>query len=163
MPKIDNFTLEVVSTNQEADQLETEGLEFRSQYINSRKALDRGAVAFCIFVGRELAHIFWVGMTEEAKKGMGEPPYKVDFSRGEAFFAGAWTSPHYRRGGLAQYVGFQARQFLWESGKGLVRGTGRTDNTVSQQAYSRLGPKHYAEARYLKILWWKWWKEKPLT
>jgi hypothetical protein len=31
MPKIDNFTLKIVSTSDEADELEKEGLEFRSQ------------------------------------------------------------------------------------------------------------------------------------
>ena len=162
IPKIDNFTLKIVSSNEEADRLEAEGLEFRSQSVNNSKALEKRAVAFCIFVEQELAHTFWVGMTEEAKRSLNEPPYKVDFSKGEAFTGGAWTSPKYRRVGLAQYVGFQARQFLWRSGKGLVRGTVPKVNIASQQSYARLGRRYYAEARYLKILWWKSWKEKPL-
>ncbi|MCK4723816.1 MAG: hypothetical protein KAT75_10945, partial [Dehalococcoidia bacterium] len=57
MPKINDFTLKIISTNQEADELEADGLEFRSQVGNARERLDSGAVAFCIFVGRELANI----------------------------------------------------------------------------------------------------------
>lgn len=30
IPKIDNFTLKIVSSNEEADKLEAEGFEFRS-------------------------------------------------------------------------------------------------------------------------------------
>ena len=64
-PKTDNFTLKIISSNEEADKLEAEGFEFRSQDINSRKYLDNGAMAFCIFVGNELAHIDWTEMTQQ--------------------------------------------------------------------------------------------------
>ncbi len=40
--------------------------------------------------------------------------------------------------------------------------TARSEST-NQRAYAKLGPKIYAEARYLKILRWKSWKERPLT
>ncbi len=163
MPKIDDFTLKIVSTNQEAEELEAEGLEFRSQSIKSRKALDKGGVAFCVFVEGQLAHISWAGMTQEAKDALSEPPYKVDFSNGEAFTGGAWTSPRYRRKGLTDYSGFQVRQLLWESGITVVRGAVRTDNAAGLRSFTRLGRRWYAEARYLRILWWKYWKEKPLT
>jgi len=162
MPKIDDFVFKIISTNLMMDDLEAEGLEFRLHDSNARKYLDKGAIAFCIFVGQELAHISWAAMTEEAKKSLGEPPYRVDFSSGEVCTTRSWTSPHYRRRGLGQYVAFQARQFLCENGKGLVRDRTSTGNIVSRQSYVRLGRKFYAEARYLKILWWESWKEKPL-
>jgi len=49
MPRIQNFTFRIVATNEEADELEAEGHEFRSQISNSRQNLDKGAVAFCTF------------------------------------------------------------------------------------------------------------------
>jgi len=163
LPRIDDFTLKIVSTNQEADELEAEGLEFRSQSINSRKALDKEAVAFCVFVERELASICWVAMTQEAKNGLGEPPFRVDFSNNEVCHAECWTNPSYRGRGLAPYVDFKTAQFVDERGKVSERSVGRTSNIPSKRAYTKLGPNIRAEGRYLKILWWKSWKEKPMT
>ena len=55
LPEIQNFTFKVVSTKQQADELEAEGLEFRSQAANANDRLDKGAVAFCVFIERDLA------------------------------------------------------------------------------------------------------------
>jgi len=45
----------------------------------------------------------------------------------------------------------------------IRRGSIFKGNIVSQRGEAKFGyNKMYAEARYLKILWWKWWKEKPL-
>ena len=100
MPRVDDFTFEIISTNGEADELEADGLEFRSQAIHARETLDKGAVAFCIFAGRELAHIGWVAMTEEAKKSLDEFPFEVDFSDNKAVTTRVWTKPKYRGMGL---------------------------------------------------------------
>jgi RimJ/RimL family protein N-acetyltransferase len=163
MPRIDSFTLKTISTNQEADELEAEGLEFWSHGANYRKRLDKGAIAFCVFVGQELASIYWVAMTRQAKDSLNERPYTVDFSNNEVCTGGLWTNPKYRGMGLIPYVSFKVRQFLGESGKVLLRGAITTGNVASQRAYAKLGPNIHAEARYLRILWWKSWKEKPLT
>jgi len=161
-PKIEDFTLKIVSTNLEADELEAEGLEFRSHRRNARQRLDKGAIAFCVFVGKELAHIFWVAMSEEAKDALRELPYEVDFSRNEAIHGDLWTNPKYRGLRLPTYVGFKARQFLWENGKTFDRGPVARGNIAAQRAYVDASPRLYAEAHYIKILWWKSWKEKPL-
>ncbi len=79
LPDIPNLTLKVVSTNEQADELDREGFEFRSQFINARKRLDRGAIAFCIFIERELANIGWITLTKQAKDSLIELPFKVDF------------------------------------------------------------------------------------
>jgi hypothetical protein len=94
---------------------------------------------------------------------MDELPYKVDFSKGEAFVARAWSNPRYRQRGLSDYVGFQAFRFLGENGIGIARGAVGTCNIAGQRSFTRQGRRWYAEARYLKILWWKSWKEKPLA
>jgi len=163
LPRIDDFTLKIVSANQEADELEAEGLEFRSQSFNSRKALDKGAVALCVFVEQEIASICWVAMTQEAKNSLGEPPYDVDFSNHEACHPDSWTNPKYRGRGLAPYITFKATQLEGERGKVYRRSVARRGNIPSNRAYTKLGPNIHGQARYLKILWWKSWKESPLT
>jgi len=163
MPRIQNFTFRVVSTNQQADELEDEGLEFRSQVTKAREKLDRGAIALCVFVERELGYIDWNAFTEEAKKMVDPLPYKVDFANNEICDGGAWTNPKYRRMGLSRYASFKEHQFLQEKGVVTNRYSIFMSNIASQRSVAKFGPRMYAEARYLRVLWWKFWKEKPLT
>jgi len=163
LPRIEDFTLKIVTTNQEADELGAQGLEFRSYVINARERLDKGAIAFCIFVGQELAYIAWLAMSQQAKDVLDEPPFRVNFSDNEACWGGLWTSPQYRRMGLGTYGAFKRMQFMRERGKVIVRGAVAKDNVASLTMGTTHGQKRPVEARYLRILWWKSWKEKPLT
>ena len=163
MPKIQNFTFKIVSTNQQADELAAEGLDFSSEITRARKGLDKGAVAFCIFIEGELAHIGWVSMTEESRNACDSLPYQVNFSNKEACTGGTWTHPKYRGKGLMAYGYFKRFQFLREIGIRVSRNAVATSNIASQKAHAKFDPKIYAKARYLKILWWKFWKETPLT
>jgi len=162
LPKIDGFTSKIISTNEEANKLEADGFDFSLWPLGYRDALDKGAVAFCIFVGRELANICWVYLTDEAKESMGHPPYKVDFSNGEACPGGMTTNPKYRGMGLATYCHVKRCQFLREKGKIVSRTVADTNNVVSRRIAAKFGLKLCAEGRHLRILWWQSWKEKPL-
>jgi len=163
MPKIDNFTFKIISTNQEADELEADGLEFGSQAIIARESLAKGGVAFCIFVGPELAHIGWVAMTEEARKAADGLPYCVDFRNGQACTGGTWTAEKYRGKGLMTYGYWKRFQYIGEKGVRTSRNAVDTSNIASQKVHARFNPKIYAQARYLRILRWEFWKETPLT
>lgn len=55
MPKIQHFTLKVISANQEVEELTAEGFDFRRWHPMHRKRLDKGAIAFCILVEKDLA------------------------------------------------------------------------------------------------------------
>ncbi|MCK4724018.1 MAG: hypothetical protein KAT75_11970, partial [Dehalococcoidia bacterium] len=57
MPQIEHLSYCTISTNREADLLEADGFEFRSHCADSREKLEKGAVALCIFISRELANI----------------------------------------------------------------------------------------------------------
>jgi len=162
-PKIDHFDLKIVSTNQEADELEAYGLEFRSQIVKARKRLDKGAVAFCIFVGRELASIGWVAMTQKAKDSLNEPPYKVDFLNNEACATAVWTNPEYRRMGLHEYGVFKRHRFMLDHGVRTSRIIIAKWNIAFHTGSAKAGSQAYAEGRYLRILWWKSWRERPLS
>lgn len=161
-PRIQDFTLEVISTNQQADELTARGLDFHLQDSRAQQRLDKGAIAFCVFVGQELAHIGWVALNEEAKESLNEPPYKVDFANGEACVGGVWTNPKHREKGLMAYGYFKRSQFLKQRGKVLTRASVAKNNIVSQKMFAKFDSRVYAEGRYLKILCWKSWKEEPL-
>jgi len=162
LPKIQNFTFKVVSTRQQADELEAEGLEFRSHAVNANERLDKGAVAFLVFIERDLASIGWVAMTQEVKDSLALPPFRIDFPNGEACGGDFWTNPKYRGMGLMSYSLFKRLEFLRESGKIRDRSTGHRRNIASRKAATKVGCKIYAEARYLRILSWKFWRETTL-
>ena len=115
MPKIQDFTLNIVFTNQQADELAVAmGVDFRSYINNARRMLDKGAIAFCIFVKSELANIGWVAMTQEAKNIIDPTPYRVIFSDKEACTGSTRTIPKYRGKGLMTYSFFRRYEFLRE-------------------------------------------------
>ena len=162
-PRVQDFVHKIVSSNQEVDELTTKGFHFCPWYARDRKRLHAGAIALCIFIERELASVLWVALTQQAKDSIQKLPNKVDFSKGEAYAGGTWTSPKYRRMGLTRYNVFKREQLQLENGMVRNRGATLKGNVAGWTAAVDVGMKAYAEARYLKILWWKWWKEKPLT
>lgn len=163
MPKTNNFTFKIVSSAQQVDELAAEGLDLDLYFIDARQNLDKGAIAFCIFIGRELAHIGWVAITEKAKKTFDTESYQVDFSNNEACTGGTWTHPRYRGRGLMVYGYFKRFQFLRERGITVSRNAVVTKNIISQRGHAKFGPKRYAKGHHLKILRWEFWKETPLT
>ncbi len=164
MPKISDFALKIISSNREVDRLSAEGFDFRPWYSVYRRRLDAGAIAFCVFVGQELASMVWAATTQQARGSLGEPPYEVDFEAAESASGGAWTNPKYRRLGFYAYARLKRLQFLTENGITIDRAANSKQNTALNLSVAKfpLGLK-ISEGRYLKILWWKWWKETPLT
>jgi len=84
-PKIQNFAFEIVPTNQRLDELVARGFDFGIHGIRAREKLDKGALMFCIFIGKKLASIHWAATTQEAMNVQIKIPYKVDFSNSEAY------------------------------------------------------------------------------
>jgi len=162
LPKIQDYTLKIVSTRQQADEL-AGSFKLDSHLLSARRKLDKGAVAFCFFINDELAHIAWLAMSQEAKNSFAPLPYRVDFSDKQGCTGNAWTHPKYRGRGLMVYAYFKRLQFLWEHGFKSSRNAVNVANAVSRKAQIRLGPRMYARARYLKILWWDSWRETPFS
>jgi hypothetical protein len=165
LPKIQGFSLKVVSTNRQADDIVNEGFEDFRDYrfiVNARRCLDKGAIAFCFFVGRELAHIGLVAMDEEAKNTFDILPYRVDFSHGQACTGGTVTMPKYRGNGFMAYGYFKRLEFLRQQGYKTSRNVVAIDNKVSQRVHAKFGPRIHARARFLRIARWTLWKEAPL-
>ncbi len=163
LPKIDNFNFKVVYTNQQADELAAHGLDFRSPGIIDIDRLDKGAIAFCIFVGKELAHKNWVATTEHAKSHLTWLPFEVDFSNNQAYVGSVVTNPKFRGLGLWTYCYFKITQLLREKGIVATRYVLFEGNIDHQKRLAKkFSIKPYAEAKYLRILCWKHWKEKPI-
>ena len=161
-PSIDGLTLKIVSSNEEADELEAEGLQFRSHVQNAQQRLDKGAIAFCVFIGSELAHIGWVALSRDAQSSIGEPPFKVDFSNKEGCTGDAWTNPKYGRMGLSSYIYMRRLRFMLNNGIVTNCSAANKRNVLAQKYATKVDKNMCGEGRYLKILWWKSWKEKPL-
>lgn len=162
MPRIRELTVEIVFNNRQADELATKGLEFRSPDGRDRDKLDDGAIAFCFFVGQELAHKGWVALNEKAQKSIASLPHRVDYSRNEAYCGGTFSNPEFRGNGLMTYGYYKRLQFLREAGRTVSRNTVAKNNIASHKALARLKPRIYAQGHYLKILGWTFWKETPL-
>jgi hypothetical protein len=163
MPSRRDFTLHVVRTSQQADALEADGYEFRSYQTKASKGLDIGAIAFCIFVGRELANIGWIALTEEAKPYVDDWPYKVDFANKEACGGATLTIPKYRGYGFFKYQHYEKYEFLRQMGVVKSRFSVGIYNTASNNAQAKFEGRIYAKARYLRILGFESWKETPLN
>ena len=165
LPGLDGFRFEIVRGNDEADSLEREGLEFRSQHPKYRERLDEGAVAACVFVAGELAYAGWVALSDEAKESMGEPPYRfaVDFSNGEACTGSIWTNPKYREARLATYGYFKRLQYLRGEGRTVARSATDATNPATHRLLEKLGARMYGGGRLLRILCWESWKENRLS
>jgi hypothetical protein len=164
LPEIHNFTFKIISSNKEADKLaEASSSDFRTRFVRARNMLDKGAIAFCIFVKGEIAHIGWVALSEEAHKAVDNLPYRVDFLNHEACTGGTQTIPQYRSKGLMAYGYFKRFEFLREKGIVVSRNAVAKGNIASQKAHAKLSPRVHAEAKHLRLLWWHFWKEKPLV
>jgi ribosomal protein S18 acetylase RimI-like enzyme len=164
VPTLRNVTCVSVHSNEEADKIALRvGFDFRRHAVDARRHLDSGAIAHCIFYQGEIAYMGWVGMNEDAHRSLRQPPYRVDFAGGEAFTAGGWTDPRYRRMGLAAHGYSQRIEFLRSRGTRVARAVVATDNIPSQGLLAKMGGRRYAEGRYLRLLWWRFWSEVPLS
>jgi hypothetical protein len=163
-PKTQNCTLKITSTPEQIDELMAEGFDFsfHPNIYDIKKRISRGAIAFCAFVGQDLAHITWVALNKEAKRDLDVLPYAVDFSNNEVCSGASETNPEYRRMGIYAYVYSKIFSFLSGEGLSIDRFTIGKDNIASQNALAKFNPIIYAEGEYSKFLWWKFWKEKPI-
>ena len=163
MPYISNFTLHIVSTNRQADTLEADGYEFSNYQQRQSRGLDIGAIAFCIFVGQELAHIGWVALTEEAAPYVDSWRYHVDFTGGEACSGSSSTLPQYEGKGLFKYGYYRRFEYLREMGVDKMIASVDINNTASNNMHAKFHPKIRARVRHIKFLGWESWKEWKLS
>jgi len=163
LPAMQDYTFHIITTNQQADELADHGFQdLRKHWRTARQGLEAGAIVFCVFVGRELAHVGWLAMNNKAKNTFDSLPYCVGFSSNEACTGGTWTWPKYRGKGLMKYSYFKRFQYLWEKGIKTSRNAVGVDNVASQKVHAKFNPRIYARARYLRVGKWYLKKESPV-
>lgn len=163
-PKIQGFVFEIIPTNQRLDELVAQGFDFGIQGIRAREKLDKGALMFCIFIGKELACIHWAAVNQEAANSLVNGiVYRKGFSNSEAYLGWSVTNPRYRRMGLSLYLSSEKQRLLTTMGKTTGKWIAEKSNLAMRKLTIKVGGKVYAEVRYLRILWWKSWKEKSVV
>jgi len=159
-PKIQDFAFEIIPTSQRLKELVAQGCDFGIHIIGAEEKLNNGAIMSCVFVGKELACIHWAAATQKTMNILTEIPYKIDFSNSEAYLGWSETNPKYRRLLLSRYNYSEERKFLASIEKTIGRTRVAKSNLASLKGLPKAGGRVYGEGRYLKILWWKSWKEK---
>jgi hypothetical protein len=167
LPKVRDFTFKLITSNEMADDWAKQtGFDFREHILHARQRLDAGAIAFCIFIQNELAHIGWVGLNQKAKDSINSQPFQVNFAQHQGFSGGGGTVPKYRGKGLHSYVWFHQNNYMKQQGITILMGISATDNVainkLQNKLQSRFPSKICAKARYIKFLWWRYWKETTL-
>jgi RimJ/RimL family protein N-acetyltransferase len=162
MPDVGNFSVYFISSNDEADKLAMELPDFRGYSIYSKKRLDTGAIACCIFVDREFAHVGWIALDRKSQEMITPYPYPVDFANEEACTGGSYTMKKFRGKGLLTYGHYRRMAYLRDKGIETVRDIVDVNNIAVQKVKVKLSHKKYARARYLKVFGFKFWKQTPL-
>jgi hypothetical protein len=163
---MDRLSFRVVTSNQEADKLEGEGLSFRTYptYFNHNltlytKWLRYGAIANCTFVDSEFAAINWIITSQYTQKALKTPPVNVDYSNHMAFPRGAWVNPKYRSMELYRYTLRNRDRYLLDKGITKLRIIIQYTNKSGGEMVQATGAIKCGRAQLLKILFWKIWKE----
>jgi hypothetical protein len=163
LPKVKELTFKIITSNEMADDWAKQiGFDFRCQALHSRRRLDAGAVAFCTVVQNHLAHIGWVGLSQKAKDSINPQPYQVNFAERQGCIGGAETASKYRNKGLMAYNWVQVNNYMKQQGITMLISIALATNVVVHKVQSKSPSRIYAKARYIKFLWWQYWKETPL-
>ena len=145
------------------DTIAREYEDFRPYITNARQILDVGGIAFCLYVGKDVACVGWIATTKTAQRAMTDIPLFVDFDNKEAYLGYTYTVPKYRGKRLAYYRSFLRAQFLRDMGIVIKRYVIRTNNYAAINA-AKFTPSRivYARARYIKCIGFKFWKEMSM-
>ena len=164
-PLIPDFSLKTVSSSEEIEQLMADGFDLGWLPLKADEWLKKGVVAFCAFAGRELVHVSWLAMNKQAKDSLDGFTCQVNFSNKEAYLGWTVKNPKHRRvsRSVPLYVYFEIMRFLQERGIRACHFVVGKSKTVSRNTLAKRVPiRPYREGCYLRLFWWKFWKESPL-
>jgi hypothetical protein len=162
-PSIDQFEAAFVSSNDQADRLAENHEDFRLLDKMAVRALDRGAVALCLYSGSTLANVSWLATKETSRSAIDSVKFPID----EAFH-GAWvgrvrTMPAYEGRGLFRYACVERFKYLLALGIDHSCTSVAESNVRSHAMSASLGCHLAGKGNLLKLLWWQWWQDRPLT
>ena len=160
-----DFSLKIITTIKQVEELIASGFHSDWFLTSTDIRLSKGAIAFCIFAERELVYLSWVATNVKARDAIADSPQPIDFSNKEAYIGWTFKNPRYWRlgGGFTAYIYFRIVHFLWQKGFKACHFEIEKNNTTMHNTLSkRIHIKPYREARYIKLLWWKFWQEKEI-
>ncbi|MFC2008821.1 hypothetical protein ACFLUT_02065 [Chloroflexota bacterium] len=164
LPRLDSYEFRVLESEAQAERLVAEGFEdFRQRFLTSSRNLSLGAVAFCVFVDRKLAHIGWVATDDRGKPYVDPLPFDVAFGDGEACTGGTYTMPEYRGKGLMAYGYYERFEYLRNLGYSSSRNSVERNNVSSQRAHAEFSPEILGTGRFTRFLFWSRWTECPFV
>jgi hypothetical protein len=159
------LNFKVVSSNQEAERLEKEGYEFRSHSTNFNLnhtrytlLLDYGLTAFCTFKEKEFVAVSWIINSQKTQDKVKPPPIAINYES-ENYIRGVWCHPKYRGIGIHSYSCNRRDLYLAQMGINMLRGASVREKQKIQTIAEAMGSRKYGQARYLKILFWRFWQE----
>ena len=162
MTSLENYEEFFLRSKGELDELVYKGYDFGSRESNSRIALSHGAIIYCLFIDKELAHIGRIALDPKAKQYVDGMKSKVDFDHKEAVTGTTWSNPKFRGKGLMKYGYYRRFEFLRELGIEITRNSVDVNNVASNKVHEKFKPKITAIARYRLFLFlFRYWKETP--
>ncbi|HEY97727.1 MAG TPA: hypothetical protein G4O16_06050 [Dehalococcoidia bacterium] len=163
LPKVDDHCWRMISTNQQLDELIDDGFEFGAYELNLRSFLDKGAVAVCNFVVKELAHFSVFADNPRGKEVVEPLPFKVDFEKGQIVVGRGFTISKFRRLHFRRYNGYLIRKYLHPRGITGSKYPLQVNNYPSLVSASKSSEKLIiSRCRFIKILWFKYFKETEI-
>ena len=167
-PRIDNCSFHVISSPEGLDKVLAEGADF-SSYLNDnfnltidaiKERISRGAILFCCTVDKEIANAIWMALNGEVKEDLDIVPYTINYES-EACLGSAETIARYRRLGIHTYCVSNICRFAYEKGLKLTF-TLPKKILAARKVHAKVGSLTLGEIDCWRVLWWKFWREKPL-
>ena len=158
--KLSNVEVKIISTPEEFEQFVSNGYDFKMMLFKDK--LEKGTVAFCAFINKELAHVSWVAFNEKAKREIDNLPFKIAFQNKEACVGASFTEPKFRGKGLYSYIHTCIFPYLAQRGIVKDKFTIEANNISPQKAHAKFNSTITGKGHYLKILWWEFWREEPV-
>lgn len=159
-PHPDGFDEFFIRSNAEADRLASHRNDFRDLVPAARRALDRGAVAFCLYNGREVAHVGWLTTSQQARRALDPLAFEIRFEAGECWLGAVYTVPRFRNRGLLTYSALRRFGYVRDAGFTICRSAVERNNAASNRVQARFEPRIYATGRLLKFFGRRLWKER---
>lgn len=160
LPKTNDCCLKIITTNREADQLISNGFNLGAYELNVRASLDKGVLSFCLFVGREFAHVSCLAANPQGKKIIDPRPLKVDYQNGEVIVGRALTVPKFRRLGLRVYNGYVLRKYCRDNNINNIISSVNAHYFPALASNPKAAERHVmSKCRFIKILWFTHLKE----
>lgn len=150
--KVNNLTLRIIDCLEDFDKLLADGFDFSSYEMSiqqCKERLGRGAILFSAFVGKELAHGSWVGMSRRSHGDFYTFP--MDYGH-TACIGGTMTTPKYRRKGINVYVYSEMFRYIREKGLSKAVFQIHKDNIASRSSQAKLGSYVWGTGHHLRLL-----------